>query len=100
MSQNNFSFLQGKALGQRDELAEDDDMELMAHDLLNHNQVALGYIELAMERPGLDEKTKCMLERAFLAVKKTGDLAIEIRRLSGSISDSRSTIMQTGLTGK
>jgi hypothetical protein len=71
-------------------------VEKMSHDLLNQNQVALGYIELAMERPGLDDSTLCMLERAIRAIKKCGDLALDIHKLT-TMRSNNGQVMQSGL---
>jgi PAS domain S-box-containing protein len=59
-------------------------VEVMTHDLLNHSQVALGYLELAMERAGDDADLQCMLNRACNALKKCGNIAINVRKLSSS----------------
>ncbi len=62
-------------------------IEVMTHDLLNHSQVAMGYLELAMERAGDDTDLQCMLNRAFTALKKCGNIAINVRKLSNSSTD-------------
>jgi len=54
----------------------------MTHDLLNHSQVALGYVELAMERSGEDQVLHCMLNRACKALKKCGDIAGNVHKIS------------------
>jgi len=59
-------------------------IEGMTHDLLNHSQVAMGYLELAMERTDEDTDLKCMLNRAYNALKKCGDITINVHKLSAS----------------
>lgn len=56
----------------------------MTHDLLNHSQVVLGYLEMAAERTGDNKELRCMLERAARSMVKCGDLAIEMHKLSQS----------------
>lgn len=56
----------------------------MTHDLLNHSQVAMGYLELAIERADDDTDLKCMLNRAYNALKRCGDIAINVHKLSAS----------------
>ena len=36
-------------------------LDLMGHDISNMNQIALGYLELALDSPGIDEKSKELL---------------------------------------
>lgn len=59
-------------------------VEVMTHDLLNHSQVAMGYLELAMEHAGDDTDLQCMLNRAYNALKKCGNIAISVRRLGNN----------------
>ncbi|OPY30221.1 MAG: PAS fold protein [Methanocella sp. PtaU1.Bin125] len=56
-------------------------VESMTHDLLNHSQVAMGYLELAIERADDDTDLKCMLNRAYDALKKCGNIAISVHKL-------------------
>jgi PAS domain S-box-containing protein len=59
-------------------------VEVKTHDLLNHSQVAMGYLELAIERADDDTDLKCMLNRACNALKKCGDIAVNVHKFSGS----------------
>ena len=53
----------------------------LTHDMLNHNQVAMGYVELAMDRlKGGDEH--CMLSRACKAIRRSSDIARNVHRLN------------------
>ncbi len=56
----------------------------MTHDLLNHSQVVLGYLEIAAERTGDNKELRCMLERAARSMVKCGDIAVKMHRLSQS----------------
>lgn len=54
----------------------------MTHDMLNHSQVVMGYLEMAANRPSDDRKLQCMLDRATKAMAKCGNVAVSIYRLS------------------
>ncbi len=56
----------------------------MTHDLLNHSQVVLGYLEMAAERTGDNKELRCMLERAARSMVKCGDITVKMHRLSQS----------------
>lgn len=59
-----------------------DSVDSLTHDLLNQAQVALGFIELAAEPACDDQDRKNMLDRACTAVKRSGDLAYNIQRIT------------------
>jgi PAS domain S-box-containing protein len=54
----------------------------MTHDLLNQSQVVLGYLEMAMEQTGDNQKLHCMLGRATKSMVKCGDVAVKVHKLS------------------
>jgi PAS domain S-box-containing protein len=56
----------------------------MTHDLLNHSQVVLGYLEMAAERSGDNKEMRCMLNRAARSMVKCGDIAVNMHKLSHS----------------
>ncbi|HEY3273770.1 MAG TPA: PAS domain S-box protein [Methanocella sp.] len=56
----------------------------MTHDLINHSQVVLGYLEMAAERSGDNKELHCMLERATKSMVKCGDIAVKVHKLSNS----------------
>jgi PAS domain S-box-containing protein len=56
----------------------------MTHDLLNHSQVVLGYLEMAMDHSGDNRKLQCMLGRATNSLVKCSDLAINVHNISNS----------------
>jgi hypothetical protein len=56
----------------------------MTHDLLNQSQVVLGYLEMAMEQTGDNQKLHCMLGRATKSMVKCGDVAVKVHKLSNS----------------
>jgi PAS domain S-box-containing protein len=57
---------------------------IMTHDLLNHSQVVLGYLEMAAERTGDNKELRCMLERATRSMVKCGDITAKMHKLSQS----------------
>jgi PAS domain S-box-containing protein len=56
----------------------------MTHDLLNHSQVVLGYLEMAAERTGDNRELRCMLERAARSMVKCGEITVKMHKLSQS----------------
>jgi PAS domain S-box-containing protein len=56
----------------------------MTHDLLNHSQVVMGYLEIAMEHSGDNTELHCMLDRATKSIAKCGSIAVDIHKLSYS----------------
>ena len=56
----------------------------MTHDLLNHSQVVLGYLEMATERTSENKELHCMLNRATKSMVKCSDLAVNVHKLSNS----------------
>jgi PAS domain S-box-containing protein len=56
----------------------------LTHDLINHSQVVLGYLEMASERTGDNTELNCMLNRATKSMVKCGDISVKVHRLSNS----------------
>jgi PAS domain S-box-containing protein len=56
----------------------------MTHDLLNHSQVVMGYLEMAMDHSGDNKKLQCMLGRATKSMVKCGDLAVNVYKISNN----------------
>jgi PAS domain S-box-containing protein len=56
----------------------------MTHDLLNHSQVVMGYLEMAVERTGDNRELHCMLDRAAKSMAKCGSIAVNVHKLSNS----------------
>jgi len=54
----------------------------LTHDLINHTQVVLGYLEMASERTGDNKELNCMLNRATKSMVKCGDLSVKMHKLS------------------
>ncbi len=54
----------------------------MSHDLLNHSQVVMGYLEMATERSGDNKELRCMLARAHESMVKCGKIALDVQRIS------------------
>jgi PAS domain S-box-containing protein len=54
----------------------------MTHDLINHSQVVMGYLEMAAERTGDNKELHCMLDRATKSMVKCGDIAVKVHKLS------------------
>lgn len=54
----------------------------LVHDILNHNQVAIGYLELAMERKEQAEECQFLLDKAFKALLRSSNLALDVYRKS------------------
>ena len=60
----------------------------MTHDLINHSQVVLGYLEMALEQTGDNKKLQCMIDRATNSMTKCGNVTVNMHKLSNSRSDS------------
>jgi PAS domain S-box-containing protein len=56
----------------------------MTHDLINHTQVVLGYLEMAAERTGDNKELRCMLDRAAKSMVKCSDISVKVHKLSNS----------------
>lgn len=56
----------------------------LVHDILNHNQVAIGYLELAMEQSKPGNELRSMLDEVYKALLRSSDLAVDVYRTSRS----------------
>jgi len=57
----------------------------LTHDLINHTQVVLGYLEMAAERTGDNKELHCMLDRATKSMVKCGEISVKMNKLSNSL---------------
>jgi len=55
-----------------------------SHDILNHNQVAMGFMEMAMEHINPESDTHFMLNRAYNALRRSSILAQGVHSISRS----------------
>ncbi len=56
-------------------------LDLMSHDINNLNQIGLGYLELAMDYPGLDARTRDLLAKPFEVLKNSSRLIDNVRKI-------------------
>jgi PAS domain S-box-containing protein len=56
-------------------------LDLMSHDINNLNQIGLGYLELAMDNPGLDAGTRELLAKPFEVLKNSSRLIDNVRKI-------------------
>jgi PAS domain S-box-containing protein len=56
-------------------------LDLMGHDINNMNQIGIGFLELAMDEPGLDEKCRSLLSRSMGAMEGSTRLIDNLRKL-------------------
>ncbi len=56
-------------------------LDLMGHDINNMNQIALGYLELAMEAIDMDGEQRVLLEKPLQTMQKTSRLIENVRKL-------------------
>jgi signal transduction histidine kinase len=56
-------------------------LELMGHDINNMNQVGIGYLELALVTPGLDETVKHKIEKALESLDNSSRLIGNVQKL-------------------
>lgn len=56
-------------------------LDLMSHDINNLNQIGLGYLELAMDDPGLDARTRELLAKPFEVLKNSSRLIDNVRKI-------------------
>ena len=72
-------------------------LDLMGHDIGNMNQIALGYLELALDSPGVDEKSKAMLGKSMESLKDSAKLIENVRKLQrAKVKDSQDIDMDVG----
>lgn len=56
-------------------------LELMGHDINNMNQIGIGYLELALSSPGLDEAVKHKIEKALESLDNSSRLIGNVQKL-------------------
>ncbi len=71
-------------------------LDLMSHDINNMNQIGLGYLELAMENPGLDEKTRGLLAKPLEVMKNSSRLIDNVRKIQ-RLKEGRAGLKAVGL---
>lgn len=60
----------------------------LLHDILNNNQVAIGYLELALEQITPENELRSMLCQVHKALQRSSDLAINAYRTSRDAPNS------------
>jgi signal transduction histidine kinase len=55
--------------------------DLMGHDINNMNQVGIGYLELALNTPGLNRDIKKLLQKPLEALQNSSNLIENVRKL-------------------
>jgi PAS domain S-box-containing protein len=72
----------------------------LVHDILNNNQVAMGYLELAMEQvtPGTDIRP--MLNQVYSALRRSSDLTLNVYHASKNSPNQCGYVLQAGLTAR
>jgi PAS domain S-box-containing protein len=74
-------------------------LDLMGHDINNLNQIGLGFLEMALEMPGLDDKARSLLSRPLAALVNSSRLIDNVRKLqkarSGELQRGEIDIGQT-----
>jgi PAS domain S-box-containing protein len=56
-------------------------VDLMSHDINNMNQVGIGYLQLALENPDLDKKTRSYLTKPLETLENSSQLIENVRKL-------------------
>jgi len=56
-------------------------LDLMGHDINNLNQIGLGFLEMALEAPGLDDRSRSLLSRPLAALENSSRLIDNVRKL-------------------
>lgn len=56
-------------------------LDLMYHDINNLNQIGLGYLELAMDVPGLDENVRELLSKPYDVLRNSSQLIDNVRKI-------------------
>jgi PAS domain S-box-containing protein len=56
-------------------------IDLMGHDINNMNQVALGYLELSLDDPGMGEETRRALGKSLESIRASSRLIHNVRKL-------------------
>lgn len=66
------------------------------HAILNHNQVAIGYLELAIEQIKPENELRCMLDHVYKALQRSSDLALDAYRTSRDAPSSCEYALRAG----
>ncbi len=56
-------------------------LDLMSHDINNMNQIGIGYLELALGRPDLNDETRALLTRPYEALESSTRLIRNVTKL-------------------
>jgi PAS domain S-box-containing protein len=56
-------------------------LDLMSHDINNMDQIAMGFLEMALSRPGLDGETREMIARPLEALESSTNLIRNVKKL-------------------
>jgi PAS domain S-box-containing protein len=56
-------------------------LDLMGHDINNMNQIAMGFLELALGNPGLEEETRQHLSKSLESINASSRLIRNVRKL-------------------
>jgi PAS domain S-box-containing protein len=56
-------------------------LDLMGHDINNLNQICLGFLEMALEMPGLNDGARSLLSRPLAALESSSRLIDNVRKL-------------------
>lgn len=72
-------------------------LDLMSHDINNLNQVGIGYLQLALENPDLDEENRELLTKPLEALENSSKLIENVRKLQlAKMGDMRFKEMDLG----
>ncbi len=63
-------------------------VDLMAHDINNMNQIAMGFLELALEGPSLDDEAKEMIEKPLEVLYSSTRLIENVRKIQRVTSET------------
>jgi PAS domain S-box-containing protein len=72
----------------------------LVHDILNHNHVAMGYLELAMEQVTSGNDLRPMLNHVYSALRRSSDLTLDVYHASQNSPDRCGYAIQAGLTAR
>ncbi len=56
-------------------------LDLMGHDISNINQIAMGFLELSIESPALDEETRILISKPLEVLNNSSRLIDNVRKL-------------------
>lgn len=64
-------------------------LDLMGHDISNLNQIAMGYLELAVASPTMGEKERALVDKPLEALNKSAKLIDNVRKLQRARSEEK-----------